>query len=75
MVTHATFSRNTANNGGGMSNFNTSSPTLTHVTFSRNTSTIGGGMSNFNASSPHADPRQLLRKHRQQHRRGRGDVQ
>ena len=47
------FSGNTAYDGAGMANFDSSSPILTSVTFSSNASLVnGGGMSNRNNSSP-----------------------
>jgi parallel beta-helix repeat protein len=38
--------------GGGMYNFNNSSPTVTNCTFSDNTADLGGGMYNTHGSSP-----------------------
>ena len=52
-LTNLIFSSNTADEGAGMANFESSSPILTSVTFSSNTSLVnGGGMSNRNNSSP-----------------------
>jgi parallel beta-helix repeat protein/predicted outer membrane repeat protein len=38
--------------GGGMYNFNDSSPTVTNCTFTGNSAVFGGGMANFGNSSP-----------------------
>lgn len=52
-LTNLIFSGNTAYDGAGLANFESSSPTLTSVTFTSNTSlSNGGGMSNRNNSSP-----------------------
>ncbi|MGO3706730.1 beta strand repeat-containing protein, partial [Mesonia hippocampi] len=40
------------NYGGGMSNYNYSSPNLTNVTIANNTASWGAGMSNYSYSSP-----------------------
>jgi hypothetical protein len=51
-VTNCTFSGNSADFGGGMSNRDCSSPTVTNSTFSGNSaSTDGGGMLNSSSSS------------------------
>jgi len=52
-LTNVTFSGNTASEyGGGMINWNSSSPTLTNVTISGNSAKLGGGMYNASSSNP-----------------------
>ena len=41
-----------ANNGGGMYNYDFSSPTLTNCTFTGNSASYGGGMYNYDTSNP-----------------------
>jgi parallel beta-helix repeat protein len=51
-VAHCTFSGNAANIGGGMANYNSSSPSLTDCTFAENSAASGGGMANYTSSAP-----------------------
>ena len=51
-MTNCTFRGNTADYGGGMHNYDSSSPTVTDCTFSGNTAHRGGGMYNYYNSSP-----------------------
>jgi hypothetical protein len=46
------FSNNYANQGGGIYNFNYSSPSISNSLFSKNSATQGGGIANFFNSSP-----------------------
>lgn len=51
-VTNCTFTRNTAEKGGGMCNSWVSDPTITNCAFIRNTADNGGGMHNDTNNSP-----------------------
>ena len=51
-ITNCIFSGNTADDGGGMYNKNSSSPTVTHCTFNENTAFWGGGIFNHSDSKP-----------------------
>ena len=49
-ITNCTFTGNTANGGGGMSNRFSSSPEITNCIFTGNSASSGGGMYNYSSS-------------------------
>ncbi|MBI9018851.1 MAG: right-handed parallel beta-helix repeat-containing protein [Phycisphaerae bacterium] len=51
-ISNCTFKGNSANNGAGIYNYNSSSPSVSHCTFIDNSASKGGGIYNDNSSNP-----------------------